>query len=101
MAAQPLPSWFPVLYDRPAYTEGTNEFLAWQAKMLTFHSIETLESFVAKEIGNHSRAEFVDVADGSYNMIFRFKFLDSNISQLVVLRPQAWSCGCWACCGKA
>ncbi len=27
-----LASWFPILYDRPAYTEGSEEFLAWQAK---------------------------------------------------------------------
>lgn len=85
MAVQPSSSWFTVLYDRLAYRKSDEVFLAWQAKMLGRRSVKNLENFVAKEIGTRGMAKFVTVADGSYNMIFRFKFSD-GVPQQVALR---------------
>ncbi|KAK1964925.1 hypothetical protein LY78DRAFT_638550 [Colletotrichum sublineola] len=75
-----------VRYDSLIYNEGSKKYETWQSSAINDGVIRELEVFVTEKL-NRGPAKFVERAEGSYNMIFRFRFTAGNDAALRFPKP--------------
>ncbi|KAK2051721.1 hypothetical protein LY76DRAFT_377790 [Colletotrichum caudatum] len=75
-----------VTYDSLLYNEGSRQYENWQSSIINDGVISELEDFVTKEL-KRGPAKFVERAEGSYNMMFRFRFPAGNDAALRFPKP--------------
>jgi hypothetical protein len=80
-------SLFSIPYDGLLYAKGTDEFTAWKESYLVSDTMTTLEEFVAQRVVNRGRATYVDTKEGSYNLVFHFRFQTGGDVALRVPKP--------------
>ncbi|KAI8238937.1 phosphotransferase enzyme family protein [Colletotrichum sp. SAR 10_96] len=77
MAQQVVTPSLRIGYDSLVYSEGADRFKEWKSSIVDGIMISRLEVFIAEKMGRVS-AEFVEEAEGSYNMMFRFRIPGTN-----------------------
>ncbi|KAK6211268.1 putative phosphotransferase enzyme family protein [Colletotrichum tabaci] len=76
-----------VMYDSVFYNEGSKKFHAWVSSAINPCVISELEVFVAQQLNDSGPAAFVERAEGSYNMVFRFRAFNGNDVALRIPKP--------------
>ncbi|TQN65884.1 Altered inheritance of mitochondria protein 9 [Colletotrichum shisoi] len=76
-----------VMYDSVFYNEGSKKFQAWVSSAINPRVISELEAFVAHQLNESGPATFVERAEGSYNMMFRFRSSNGNDVVLRIPKP--------------
>ncbi|OHE94203.1 phosphotransferase enzyme family protein [Colletotrichum orchidophilum] len=75
------------MYDGLFYTKGSEEFNDWKMSAINPTVIKELEEFVTEQLKDCGPATYVDRAEGSYNMIFRFRFTTGTNVALCIPKP--------------
>ncbi|KAK2050376.1 hypothetical protein LZ31DRAFT_455358, partial [Colletotrichum somersetense] len=75
-----------VTYDSLLYNEGSKQYETWQSSAINESVISELEAFVTEKF-NRGPAQFVKRAQGSYNIVFRFRFPVGNDAALRFPKP--------------
>ncbi|KAK1992102.1 hypothetical protein LX36DRAFT_662732 [Colletotrichum falcatum] len=75
-----------VTYDSLLYNEGSKQYETWQSSAINDSVISDLEVLVTKKL-NRGPAKFVERAQGSYNIMFRFRFPAGNDAALRFPKP--------------
>ncbi|OAA54954.1 Protein kinase-like domain protein [Niveomyces insectorum RCEF 264] len=85
MSKAPSTTWFGISYDRMIYDEGSNVYDAWAARLLQPEGQATLEAFVARRFKHRGEATYMGSEQGSYNIVFRFRFADGQKPDIALL----------------